>query len=301
MNIKSDDKLTFELEVAMLHRVDKVSQGSFYPYIQTIVPPESLEYYLAQRQDWHRYRFEDLSPVKGNEKNRKNGFILTFDDGYRDILTNALPILEKYDVPCLLFITTAFINGEWGPYEFELARMVSSSDEIRVPGGDTIKIQTIEDKKKLYQKFRLLLKPKSAQFQQEYLKEIASANNCPPFEGPGVEFLNWQEIKTLDRHPLVTFGAHTHNHSLLTALPFWQAYREIKKSKNQLETALGHPVESFSYPYGNTSLLIQKLVQFAGFRYAFTTQSKRITIGDKINLYAIPRIDIKELTSGMTS
>lgn len=51
---------------------------------------------------------EDL----GNREKRKNGFIITFDDGYKDNLSTALPLLEKYGYKAVIFITTGIVGKE---------------------------------------------------------------------------------------------------------------------------------------------------------------------------------------------
>jgi peptidoglycan/xylan/chitin deacetylase (PgdA/CDA1 family) len=43
--------------------------------------------------------------------------LLTFDDGYQDNLTNALPILEKYQCPAVLFLPTDYIGGGALPHD----------------------------------------------------------------------------------------------------------------------------------------------------------------------------------------
>ena len=37
---------------------------------------------------------------------------ITFDDGYRDNLTVALPLLEKFGLPMTLFVTAGFVGRE---------------------------------------------------------------------------------------------------------------------------------------------------------------------------------------------
>ena len=48
--------------------------------------------------------FNEINP------NKKNQIIITFDDGYKDILTNALPILKKYNFKATCFFVTNLIG-----------------------------------------------------------------------------------------------------------------------------------------------------------------------------------------------
>lgn len=47
-------------------------------------------------------------------ENRPSGisFVLSFDDGYRDCLTVLLPMLEKMQIPCTLYMTSGLVSGE---------------------------------------------------------------------------------------------------------------------------------------------------------------------------------------------
>lgn len=59
--------------------------------------------------------------------------VLTFDDGYTDFLTAALPLLQKYGFPATLYIATAFINGTsaWLQREGEAARPILTWEQLR--------------------------------------------------------------------------------------------------------------------------------------------------------------------------
>ena len=54
--------------------------------------------------------------------------ILTFDDGYADFYTDALPILRQYNFTATLFVTTAFVEGasRWLRRERETSRRMVS-------------------------------------------------------------------------------------------------------------------------------------------------------------------------------
>ena len=56
----------------------------------------------------------DFNEIDPNLKSKKQ-IIITFDDGYKDILNNALPILKKYNFKATSFFVTNLIgqNNSW--------------------------------------------------------------------------------------------------------------------------------------------------------------------------------------------
>ncbi|GHO83172.1 hypothetical protein KSZ_11780 [Dictyobacter formicarum] len=59
--------------------------------------------------------------------------ILTFDDGFADFLTHAIPILQKYNFTATLYVSTAFLDGTslWLSREGESKRRTLTRDELR--------------------------------------------------------------------------------------------------------------------------------------------------------------------------
>jgi peptidoglycan/xylan/chitin deacetylase (PgdA/CDA1 family) len=64
-------------------------------------------------------------------------FALTFDDGYRSVLTAALPVLEELQIPAVLFLTTGFLDGKvsppWGSADSELCADYRDKVEVFQP------------------------------------------------------------------------------------------------------------------------------------------------------------------------
>jgi peptidoglycan/xylan/chitin deacetylase (PgdA/CDA1 family) len=80
----------------------------------------------------------------------------------------------------------------------------------------------------------------------------------------GRQLATWDEIRNMARE-YVQIGAHTRTHQALTQITLQQALDEIAGSKADLEGAVGIPICTFAYPFGEYNAAIQALVESAGF------------------------------------
>lgn len=85
-------------------------------------------------------------------------------------------------------------------------------------------------------------------------------------------YLNWSQLRELDRGGLITIGSHTINHPDLITLTPEQQRAEISDGKRELEQQLGNGVADFAYPYGSFNQISIEAVRAAGFKTAVTTQ-----------------------------
>ena len=164
-----------------------------------------------------------------------NKFVVavTFDDGYKDNLTHALPILEQYNIPATIYITTRFPEGDTWMWWNEIWDYLDNNDFLEVNDlneGRTIRTprQKIKCFNKLFDWILNLSYEKQKKYVETITKSVARkqySNLC----------LNWEEIKILDQHPLVTIGAHTNSHPNLKKLTEQEAFAEMSYSKNLLE------------------------------------------------------------------
>jgi peptidoglycan/xylan/chitin deacetylase (PgdA/CDA1 family) len=61
--------------------------------------------------------------------------------------------------------------------------------------------------------------------------------------------LSTDELRAMDRAGHV-IASHTHEHHILTELPFDRACEEMRRGKRELERVLGKPVRHFAFPFG---------------------------------------------------
>lgn len=105
-----------------------------------------------------------------------------------------------------------------------------------------------------------------------------------------------ESAKILELHKSgFEIGSHSLTHADLTTLSAADAWDEISGSKAALEDLIHAPVLSFAYPYGATSLLLQRMVQNAGYRLGCGTYSGPPEFQNDI--FNIRRILISRTTS----
>jgi peptidoglycan/xylan/chitin deacetylase (PgdA/CDA1 family) len=107
--------------------------------------------------------------------------------------------------------------------------------------------------------------------------------------------MNWDEIRAMAGHPLVTIGAHTVNHRNLKRLSEADARHEVDGVRGILQAELGEAPRHFAYPYGYASAVGDREVGFArdaGYVSAVTTRHGVLRAEHAGFLHALPRISV---------
>jgi peptidoglycan/xylan/chitin deacetylase (PgdA/CDA1 family) len=174
--------------------------------------------------------------------------VLTFDDGYRDNLTQAAPILAKYKAPATVFVAT---NGlETGIlWNDKLTHAIehSSAAEISLP---EISVQlSLADQEnrqlansQLINQLKFLPQSERDRWVSEVLEQLA-VEDYPRL------MLNPSELVDLRNHGW-QIGAHTHDHSILSCESDEDSAFQIRHSCQRLAEVLDEPVRYFAYPNG---------------------------------------------------
>ena len=104
-------------------------------------------------------------------------------------------------------------------------------------------------------------------------------------------YMNWDQIKEIEKEDFVTIGNHSHSHEYLVDLDFKNFKDDINKSIKIFKDKLGYNPIYFSYPFGEYSLE-QKIYIQKNFKFAFGQHSGVIDFNkDK---YELPRFPINE-------
>jgi peptidoglycan/xylan/chitin deacetylase (PgdA/CDA1 family) len=164
---------------------------------------------------------------------------VTFDDGYRDNLKLALPILERYGIPATIFITTGLVDRSAVLWWEELEALVRGSPRLAFEWQGQAHDFELDEAAAQWRAFNTivgLFRPLTPKAQAQLLVRLrASSNVSFSYDR---EILNWEELRELDRHPLITIAAHTVNHPVLTQVDSAALRSEIGQSRLRLEQQL---------------------------------------------------------------
>jgi peptidoglycan/xylan/chitin deacetylase (PgdA/CDA1 family) len=231
--------------------------------------------------------------------------VLTFDDGYLDNYTLALPVLAKYRVPATIYLVSSTLTHRkpmWTSlmrYAFGTTTLTKAS----LPDGSGslahFALATPEERDAAARRYTNVLNILPAVRRDALLDDILAGLGIDDRPEAGRWFVSAEQVNEMKRFG-VTFGAHTVTHPNLPGIDRTEAKREIEVSKSDLEACLGEPIRHFSYPnsgalYPHFDATIENQVRAAGFRSAATSVGGALR-GDT-NLFRMERIDVNRSRS----
>jgi peptidoglycan/xylan/chitin deacetylase (PgdA/CDA1 family) len=274
-------------------------EARFQPNLELFVAEEEFEKqiaYLARNHDCLALG-EAVALLKAGRLPRRAA-IVTFDDGYRDNLL-AVPILKRHHVPAAIYITTGAIARVRTFWWDEHEAILGAVGQLELTWQGTAhrwELATRELKERAFNDLNRMFKALPPQGQDELLavlRTAAQSAGLPPPYFDAEAMLTWDEVIALDREPLITIGAHTVDHFVMSQLRDEELQRQIHESRDELERRLGHPVQHFAYPFGREEHADSRefaAVDRAGFLSAVTTRPAHWR--GSVSLHALPRLAV---------
>lgn len=282
--------------------------------------------YLGRRRRPMRLQ-ELVERLRRNECPRR-AVVVTFDDGYRDNLEAALPVLEARRVPATVFCTSGAIGSGrafwWdrlacamlGPQRLPPALSLDVGGQRRVANLDAAvrydapqrdadraahadtDADTASPRLRLYREVWGWLRPLAEAERSAALDEIvlwcAASGGC---EGDAPLPLSREQARRLAASPWIEIGAHSVTHAALSTLAREAQRLEIGHSRQQLEQIVGQRVTSFAYPFGDEEPDTAALVREAGFSAACTAEPAAVRAG--ADPFRLPRIAVGDWDARM--
>ena len=236
--------------------------------------------------------------LEGNAPAPERAAAITFDDGFRNVLTDAAPSLKRLGLPATLFISTDFVFRGKMLWPDRLIAALALTRETRldidVSGGPrSFDISTRERKLEVNAALNAACKLMAQEERLIVVNDIARRlgvdDAALAFAWDGFRPIDPDEMKLLAGVGIAV-GAHTCSHPILARLSASEQTRELSESKRLIESVTGVPCDEFAYPNGGPGdfdAQTRKAVIAAGYRCAFTTVKRRVATSD--DRFEIPR------------
>ena len=249
--------------ILVYHGIDQVGQTHLNArFLSADLFEQQISYF---KQHFSILPLKDL--FEGNTTSDRMNIAITFDDGYRNNLTHALPILEKYEVPATFFVT-AIRDTEfpmlWADY-LDIASHLSSAP-VEIDG------QVYQKRGREYynasgQSLKWVCKQRTWSFKQLLYTAFPEIENMEAWEEYKIywEHLTKEEIQQLAASPFAEIGVHGYLHDNLGVCDLEEASLVLSKAKNFLEQVTGKKMSSLAYPDGSYSRPLVKAAKAMGF------------------------------------
>jgi len=222
---------------------------------------------------------EAVNVITGNREAKKDLFVLTFDDGYRDIYQHAYPILKSLGIPAILYLPAAMIGTDRRFNHDRLYHVLSVAARAGNHASNRLPASALSVLAPVLMGIKTVSRAVDdfiAEQPSEVLQQTTDALwNCiggnSSSESVGAEIMTWDDARRMASDGF-QFGAHTLHHVVLTWEGPMRIEEEIVGSKQLIEGKLGKPVEHFSYCNGWYSEQIVRFLIRYGFRSAVTTE-----------------------------
>ena len=286
--------------ILTLHRVRPWREKSFAPNRFLEITPEFLGRVISLlRQDGFDVVPLDEVPARLESKRRRRPFaVITFDDGYRDNLEHAWPILKRHGAPWTVFIAPDFVEGRGRLWWLELEESIARLDVVDITIGEIhLVLDTSSPRRKdaAYRQLYRRLRAVSEQESRAVTGHLASLIDLDVSQYVAEQCAGWDEISALAQDPSVTIGSHTLSHPILLRNDSMFAAHEIKDSKSMIERRLGRPVKHLAFPFGDGGSVGPReflLAREAGYLTAVTTCPGHVWPRHANRPTALPRVSI---------
>jgi peptidoglycan/xylan/chitin deacetylase (PgdA/CDA1 family) len=275
--------------IIMFHEIQKEFRSELATGTSISLFENALSW--LRREGWEIVSLEEcVERVSRGDRSRRYA-VLTFDDGYRDNVSVALPILERHNAPFLVYVPTGAPTRTLQAWWLGLRELIRSRDEVTVDAMDT-RFHCPDFQTKVS-----VLARATHWVHEDYRR---AAMLAPTFQKARISlsalndayFLDEKEVQTLSDHPLASIGGHTTSHPALKTLDRSSARAEMADNRDYLQNLIQRPVRHFAYPFGGPKACGPREEQLAsdvGFLTAVTTQAGQLGARHP-NRFALPRI-----------
>ena len=270
----------------------------FQPLKANEITPQFLDRMIRALKRW-KYDIVSMDEVcrRAVTLPTANRFVaLTFDGGYKDVMTSGYPVLSKHGVPFALYLPTAFPDGLGEAWWLALEEMIAREKRISLVIDRKERHFTTRTTPEKHDTYEFLaswmrtLPPSDLSFAindlcKRYSVDVAGLSRSAS--------MDWDDLGKLAADPNVTIGCATVNYPALSNLRDADAQREMAMGKAVAEAAFHRAIKHFAYPFGDRDAWHRQHVAMAqemGLASAVTLLPAVVESKGYSNLHALPRV-----------
>lgn len=184
----------------------------------------------------------------------RGALVVTFDDGYADNATRAVPVLNRLGLRATFFVATSFLDGGrmFNDTVIECVRH-SPLDEADFTafGLGRLPLRTTDERRAVIEAVLPCIKYLDLQRREDQLNELIRLMR--PNRLPDDLMMSTDQVRQMHAAGM-EIGGHTHRHPILRLTPDEAAEREIAEGRHRLQEITQAPVDVFAYPNGRPTL-----------------------------------------------
>lgn len=261
------------------------------------------------------FRFISLdqacSILTNREKKSSYCAVLTFDDGYENNVSHALPVMQRLGVPATFFLATGHIERRepfwYDRLDYAIQHLRSEQAVNFLRKNFLFSPDHTDQLCSTFSALRQAVKEDNRHYSEtmanvrsiaEALEKNADCRLSDVFEGDHfTAVMNWESARHAAKQG-VAIGSHTVDHVLLDHLDIDSARAQLLDSKKMIESQLDTPCHHLCYPNGNWSEHVVALAREAGFKSAVTTKHGFARQGD--NLLTLHRMNFLDTSDPLS-
>lgn len=284
-----------DLSIYLFHGVikKKINKNSIRNYNSKHLYQDKFEKYIKFLSD--NGQAITLNDIFDKNQNFRNKYVITFDDGFYNNYKYALPIMKKYNVPHIIYLTSNYVDKN----------LISWIDRIDI-AIDNCKKKVVYSK--IFKKnFKLGSKENKIiflNFIRNYCKSIKKVDlnkfaeillkdlklSAPKTSISDLDKkLDWNCIKKMNENDLTEFGGHSHSHNVLGHLTKSQYTVEINKSLNFLSKKGNLKIKHYSYPEGFKTSFNKEIIDLLKKKKIKTSVTTLLKKQNKKSLFKLNR------------
>jgi len=197
---------------------------------------------------------EDPSQLRAYEK---PPVLLTLDDGFKNVIDQALPVLEEFGAPALFFVIGEVVkNPQFVPWYVEAIHLLRKSPKTTVVYGDSeVDLKSRTGRSRLVNLFATKFKRCRTDGEcDKLLNALAALLEVKRPKAVDLDddlhFVGEEDLAKLGTSSLLTVGSHAMTHRSLKTLSQNEQLYELQQSHRLLSEVCPSYFPAFAYPGG---------------------------------------------------